>query len=78
MSVKELIEALSALPQDAYVTYVWDGSARGNADVCYLSKDGEVLLASKGDALYDGNNILTSGSGAGDYCHNRQEPNHVY
>jgi hypothetical protein len=52
VTVGELIEALSALEQDAQVKYAWDGAARSNVEMAWLAKGGYVVLAGHGDDIY--------------------------
>lgn len=52
MRVRELIEALRGMPQDADVWYLYDGAARGSADVCYLARSGEVMLGFEEAVVY--------------------------
>lgn len=52
MTVKELIAALSKLPGDANVRYIWDGEARGSVEFVYLAKGGEAILNDFGEIVY--------------------------
>lgn len=45
MTVKELIEALSKMPQDARVFHLWDGEPRTAINVVYETKNGKVMTA---------------------------------
>lgn len=44
MKVKELIEKLKVMPEDAELLYVWDGLPRSSVDYLWLSIDGDVIL----------------------------------
>jgi len=45
MLVKELIDELQKMPQDAKVSHLWDGSARTNIEHIWLSKSGDVVTS---------------------------------
>jgi hypothetical protein len=45
MTVKELVEALSKMPQDARVFHLWDGEPRTAINVVYETKNGKVMTA---------------------------------
>ena len=53
MNVRELIEALGSLPQDAKVTYLWDGEPRSTVVHAYLARSGDVVLADDCELVYD-------------------------
>jgi hypothetical protein len=45
MKVKDLIEQLQKMPQDAEVYHLWDGEPRTRVNVVYVSKSGHVITA---------------------------------
>ena len=45
MKVKELIEALKKMPQDASVTHLWDGEPRTAIQIVYLARGGFVVTS---------------------------------
>lgn len=49
MKVKQLINILTNLPEESEVQFVYDGAARGNTDMCYMAKSGNVLLVDEHD-----------------------------
>ena len=53
MLVSDLIAALRAMPQDASVSYLWDGAPRSDANHVWLARTGQVILADFGDVCYD-------------------------
>ena len=53
MNVRELIEALGSLPQDAKVTYLWDGEPRSTVVHAYLARSGDVVLADDCEPVYE-------------------------
>lgn len=53
MKVEQLIKALQQLPQGADVEYIFDGAARGSADIVWLTADGRVIIADDGDIVHD-------------------------
>lgn len=72
MTVQELIEKLTNLPQDAMVETIYDGQAGIDINVCYLANSGNVIIAKKGEWLYnkdhhpsglDFNSIYMAGEG---------------
>lgn len=44
MTASGLIAELQKMPPTAPVVYVWDGSARSNANAVWLSRNGRVVL----------------------------------
>lgn len=52
MTVKELIEKLKLMPQDAQVGHVWDGSHGTGIEFVWETKDGRVLTADNGEVVY--------------------------
>lgn len=52
MIVKDLIEKLKELPQDARVFHLWDGEPRTAINVVYETKNGEVMTADYGQVCY--------------------------
>lgn len=51
MKTKELIEALSSMPQDADVAFWYDGSIM-KACHCYLAKSGDVMITQDSPYFY--------------------------
>ena len=52
MIVKDLIEKLKELPQDARVFQLWDGEPRTAIIVVYETKNGEVMTADYRQGCY--------------------------
>ena len=52
MTAKELIEYLKQMPQDTNVYYLYDGEPRTDIDVCYLAKNGKVVLSDYGQIVH--------------------------
>lgn len=52
MTVTELRVLLETMPPEAEVTSIWDGAARSQFDVVYVSRRGDVVLAQRGDTVY--------------------------
>jgi hypothetical protein len=52
MSVHELIKRLGAMPRNADVVVVWDGAARSDVNLVWLSQDGEVVLCEYEEPVY--------------------------
>lgn len=52
MTVEKLIIELSKLPQNAEVSAVYDGAARKDVNIAYLSNSSGVCLADFKDVLY--------------------------
>ena len=52
MKVRELIESLEKLPQDARVFHLWDGEPRTAINVVYEAKNGRVITADYKQACY--------------------------
>lgn len=52
MTVKDLIEKLESLPQDAEVWYLWDGALRTRAYHAYETKSGVVAIAGQVEEAY--------------------------
>ena len=52
MKVKELIEKLKELPQDARVFHLWDGEPRTAINVVYETKNGAVMTADFSQVCY--------------------------
>jgi hypothetical protein len=52
MKVKELIEALKAMPHDAEVTHLWDGEARTSINLVWLSRTGFVVTSDFSEVCY--------------------------
>jgi hypothetical protein len=45
MKVKELIERLREMPQDARVLHLWDGAPKTEIQTIYLAKSGDVITS---------------------------------
>jgi hypothetical protein len=45
MTVKELIEELEKMPQEARVFHLWDGEPRTAINIVYESKNGRVITS---------------------------------
>lgn len=56
MQVKELIEKLKTMPQDAEVKHLWDGDPRTTINFVWLSKGGVVITADYDEVCYSGIN----------------------
>lgn len=52
MRVKELKELLAAMPDDAFVRYVWDGEPRSTVRHVWLARCGAVMLADEREVVY--------------------------
>lgn len=52
MTVKELIEELKKMPQDARVFHIWDGEPRTAINVVYEAKSGHVMTADFNEVVY--------------------------
>ena len=52
MTVKDLIEKLKELPQDAKVFHLWDGKPRTSINVVYETKSGAVMTAGYEQVCY--------------------------
>ncbi|MBE7649145.1 hypothetical protein [Tenacibaculum finnmarkense] len=52
MTVKDLIEKLKELPQDARVFHLWDGEPRTAINVVYETKNGAVMTADYEQVCY--------------------------
>lgn len=52
MNVKQLIEKLQPMPQDAKVVHLWDGAARTTIEHVWLARNGEVVTADYGEFCY--------------------------
>ncbi len=52
MTVKDLIEKLKELPQDAKVFHLWDGEPRTSINVVYETKNGAVMTADYEQVCY--------------------------
>ena len=52
MKVAELIDALTRLPADADVTFLWDGAARSEAECAWLARGGYVVLSDADEVVY--------------------------
>lgn len=52
MTVKELIEKLKELPQNAKVFHLWDGEPRTAINVVYESKNGSVITSDYKELCY--------------------------
>lgn len=55
MRVKELIEELKKMPQNARVFHLYDGEPRAAVNVVYESKSGRVITADFGQVCYSTN-----------------------
>ena len=52
MKVKDLIQALGKMPQDADVLHLWDGGLRTAIEIVYLARSGEVATADYEEVCY--------------------------
>ena len=52
MKVKDLIEKLKEMPEDAEVFHLWDGAARTIINHVWLSRSGNVITADSGEVCY--------------------------
>ena len=52
MKVSALIEALQALPPEADVWHLWDGSARTEIQLVWLARDGNVITSDYEEVCY--------------------------
>ena len=52
MIVRELIEQLNLLPQDADVYLIQDGEPRSEAEFVYVSNGGDVMIHRYNDLVY--------------------------
>lgn len=52
MKVRELIEALKAMPEDAEVLHLWDGEARTRIEHVWLDRVGAVITADDAMTCY--------------------------
>lgn len=52
MTVKNLIEKLKELPQEATVFHLWDGEPRTTINVVYEAKNGNVITADYDEVCY--------------------------
>lgn len=52
MKVRELIEKLSALPQDANVGIIYDGANRIDLEIVWLSHKGDVVVSARDTFVY--------------------------
>jgi len=52
MKVKELQDALSKMPPEAEVDYIWDGAARSTAEIVFLARSGTVMIAELSQPVY--------------------------
>lgn len=55
MKVRQLIEELKKMPQDADVFHLWDGAPRTEINVIYLARNGMVVTADNGEVCYGTN-----------------------
>lgn len=55
MTVKDLIDQLAGYPSDLDVWYVWDGLARSPVELTWRSRNGQVVLSTWDDTVYDRN-----------------------
>jgi hypothetical protein len=55
MKVKELIAKLNELDgeQNVEVEYVYDGAARGETDVVWVARNGNVLISARDETIYE-------------------------
>jgi len=53
MNVKELIQQLQEMPQEAKVSHLWDGSPYTDINVVYEAKDGSVITSDYDQVCYD-------------------------
>lgn len=53
MKVAELISALQSLPKDADVKYLFEGSARLDVKIVWLTRSGEIILSDDGTFVWD-------------------------
>lgn len=53
MTIKEIIEVLKTMPQDAQMGHLWDGAVRSMVDGIYLSQSGVVVGAPEGEPAYN-------------------------
>jgi hypothetical protein len=53
VTVKQLIERLREMPEDAPVLHVWDGVARTEVEHVWLAASGEVVTADNNQVVYD-------------------------
>lgn len=53
MTVRNLIENLHKMPQDAMVWHLWDGALYTEIEIVYLSKAGDVVTSDFGMVCYD-------------------------
>lgn len=51
MTVRELIDKLNGLPQDAPVTTMYDTIGTNSCDVAWLARSGKVVLAEYGELV---------------------------
>ena len=59
MKVKDLIQKLKKMPQDAEVMHLWDGRARTSINVVYKAKNGKVITSDFDQMCYDSSFIPT-------------------
>jgi len=52
MKVKQLIEKLQEMPEDAKVLHLWDGAPRTGIEHVWLSKGGDVITADNDMVCY--------------------------
>ena len=52
MNVKELIQALEAMPQEMEVAHLWDGEARTNIALVWVARDGFVVTSDYDEVCY--------------------------
>ena len=52
MKVRNLINSLQGLPQDADVWIIYDGEARIEADVVFVARSGNVMLTDTNQPVY--------------------------
>lgn len=52
MKVKELINELKKMPQNAKVYHIWDGEPRTEINKVYFSKSGKVMTLDNNEDVY--------------------------
>lgn len=60
MNVRDLIKALSAMPEDAEVWHLWDGECRTAIEHVWLARDGTVVTSDYSEVCYSTESRPTS------------------
>lgn len=67
VTVAQLITALGALPQNAKVSFLYDGFITCPANAVWLARSGDVIIGQAGETVYSGHNHQPDGVESGDW-----------